>query len=583
MAGRHSSALQRSVALGFILAGVGLIPAACVAQTAEYEAAGQVASSGEVPQIESPLAAYLAGLSATRNRDLSTAADYMLTALEGAPDNPDLLREAFFLVAGEGRHEEAEDLAARIIAIDPDHLMANLVLVVADIDAGRWGEADTRLKGLPQHGLGSLLGPLVGAWIAMGQGDAAAARLRLEPIATDSGIEFLHHLHLGLINEVGGDLDAAVAAYETAFQASGRPNLRLAWIVGNLYERRGEPERAIEIYRQFVEEGRGVSLVTPLLERAEQGGLAVSPVPDARAGVAEVFFNFASLLEQEQAQDLALVTLQMTLRLQPDFAMARVLLGEILQQQDRGAAAIAAYRSIPPDSPFAWLVRLRIAEELDRLDEVDQALAELDGLASERPDQFEPYFRKGNLLRAHERFKEAVVAYDQAVERAGEMEPRHWSLLYFRGVALERADQWERAEADFLKALELEPEQPFVMNYLAFSWVEQKRHLDESKRMLVRAVELRPEDGFIVDSLGWVYYRLGEYPDAVRYLERAVELQPQDPVINDHLGDAFWRTGRRSEARFQWRRALSLEPEEDEVPKIQDKIKQGLGDEAKDT
>ena len=80
-----------------------------------------------------------------------------------------------------------------------------------------------------------------------------------------------------------------------------------------------------------------------------------------------------------------------------------------------------------------------------------------------------------------------------------------------------------------------------------------------------------------------MYYRLGEYPDAVRYLERAVELQPQDPVINDHLGDAFWRTGRRSEARFQWRRALSLEPEEDEVPKIQDKIKQGLGDEAKDT
>jgi tetratricopeptide (TPR) repeat protein len=575
--------LQRRLALGIVLAGLGLIPAACVAQTTGDTSGGQLANAGEAPQIDSPLAAYLAGLSATRHHDLSIAADYMLTALEGDPDNPELLREAFLLVAGEGRHAEAEDLAARIIAIDPDHLMANLVLTVADIDAGRWEDADARLKALPQHGLGSLVGPLVGAWIAAGQEDFEAARLSLEPIATDSGIEFLHHVHLGLISEVGGDPEAAAAAYEKAFQTSGRPNLRLAWIVGSFYERRGEPERALEIYRQFVEEGRGVSLVEPLIARAEEGGTVVAPVPDAAAGVAEVFFNFASLLDQEQAQDLALVTLQMTLRLTPDFTMARVLLGEILQQQDRGKAAIATYRSIPADSPFAWLVRLRIAEELDRLDEVDLALAELDGLASERPDQFEPYFRKGNLLRAHERFEEAVVAYDQAFERVGEIEQRHWSLLYFRGVALERSKQWDRAEADFLKALELEPEQPFVMNYLAYSWVEQKRNLDESKRMLARAVELRPDDGFIVDSLGWVFFRLGEYDNAVRYLERAVELQPQDPVINDHLGDAFWRTGRRAEARFQWRRALSLEPEDDEVPKIKQKIKQGLEEEAKDS
>ena len=94
--------------------------------------------------------------------------------------------------------------------------------------------------------------------------------------------------------------------------------------------------------------------------------------------------------------------------------------------------------------------------------------------------------------------------------------------------------------------------------------------------MLVRAVELRPNDGYIVDSLGWVYYRLGHYEDAVTFLERAVELRPQDPVINDHLGDAYWQVGRKQEARFQWRRSLSFEPEADQVPVINAKIERGL-------
>ncbi len=156
-------------------------------------------------------------------------------------------------------------------------------------------------------------------------------------------------------------------------------------------------------------------------------------------------------------------------------------------------------------------------------------------------------------------------------------------MFYFRGIARERTENWPDAEADFLKALDLEPEQPFVMNYLAYSWIEKKLHLDRAKGMLVRAVELRPDDGYIVDSLGWVYFRLGEYRKGVMFLERAVELRPQDPVINDHLGDAYWRVGRHQEARFQWRRALSLEPEETDAPVIEKKIDSGLGDTPEDT
>jgi len=284
-------------------------------------------------------------------------------------------------------------------------------------------------------------------------------------------------------------------------------------------------------------------------------------------------------LSQEQADDIALIHLHQALALKPDFMLAQVLLGEILQKQERSHEAIAAYRKIPQDSPFGWIVGLRVAEELQVVGESEAALAEFDRLAAERPDAYEPLSRKGNLLRDEERFEEAVDAYDGAVERLerkGEIEPRHWSLLYFRGIALERSDQWERAEADFKHALGLQPDQPYVMNYLAYSWVEKKQNLDEAEAMLERAVKLRPRDGYIVDSLGWVYYRLGRYDEAVVQLERAVELRPQDPTINDHLGDALWQVGRKNEARFQWHRALSLDPEEDQVPLIEEKINKGV-------
>jgi tetratricopeptide (TPR) repeat protein len=157
----------------------------------------------------------------------------------------------------------------------------------------------------------------------------------------------------------------------------------------------------------------------------------------------------------------------------------------------------------------------------------------------------------------------------------------NWSLYYVRGIAYERSKQWPKAEADLKRALELSPEQPLVMNYLGYSWIDQGVNLDEGMKLIRRAVELRPDDGYIVDSLGWAHYRLGQFDDAVRELERAVELRPQDPVMNDHLGDAYWRVGRKIEARFQWSHAKEMEPEKDDLAKIEAKLKDGLADEKK--
>ena len=160
--------------------------------------------------------------------------------------------------------------------------------------------------------------------------------------------------------------------------------------------------------------------------------------------------------------------------------------------------------------------------------------------------------------------------------RLGEVTPGHWLFFYNRGIALERSKIWKRAEKDFLKALELQPEHPYVLNYLGYSWVEKGINIERAKKMIERAVEQRQDDGYIVDSLGWVLYRLGDYFASVKHLERAIRLRPSDPVINDHLGDAYWQAGRKLEARFQWRRALGLNPNEDLIPAIQAKLENGL-------
>jgi Flp pilus assembly protein TadD len=273
---------------------------------------------------------------------------------------------------------------------------------------------------------------------------------------------------------------------------------------------------------------------------------------------------------------MAVVYARLALFARPELAEAALLIGDMMAEQENFEAAIEAYRAVGSDSPLSFLADLRRARALHGMERQDEAFKLLEGLAAAEPERIDALVQLGDLLRRDDRYAESEKAYSRAIARIGEPGPEHWTLFYARGITYERTKRWPQAEKDFLYALELEPEQPFVLNYLGYSWVDMGMHLDRAKGMLYRAVELRPDDGFIVDSLGWVHFRLGDYHAAVEQLERAVELEPGDPVINDHLGDAYWRVGRQREARYQWRRALTLEPEEDTVADIEAKLRQGL-------
>ena len=519
--------------------------------------------------------AFLAGLYANIQRDLGAAARYMTRALEADPDNPRLLHNTFMLVAGEGQMDRARELASRVLEINPGHGPARVLLAVEALRDGDYATAQQELDQLPAQGLAALVKPMLSAWTEVGVGDTDAALERLRALEPMDGFGALRRAHIALINDLAGRTEAAAEAFEAIGTDRAAQSLRLAWLVGNFHARQGDLERARAVYRAYMTRNPESAVMEVALDRLDAG----TPDPlvsTAGEGAAEALFNLAGLLNQEGASDLALVYDRMALRLRPNFSIGKILLGEVLSAQDRAEAAVDVYREVPTQSPYHYIAQLRAAGGLDEIGRTREAVDILEAQAEAFPERFEPLYQLGNLYRSDERFEEAETAYAAALERIPEPETRHWTVLYFHGIALERTERWDAAEARFKQALELQPEQPYVMNYLAYSWVEQKQNLERAQDMLRRAVELRPEDGYIVDSLGWVYYRLGKYDQAVEQLERAVELRPADPTINDHLGDAYWKVGRRQEARFQWERALSLDPDAEEIPTIEAKLEDGL-------
>lgn len=575
---RLAAALRGAVFLpGVVLSGI-VLPGLAQAALLHDPTTGETVVLAEAPS-DSTLGAYLAGQVAGARQDLTAAARFMLEVQAADPENKELLSLTFATCAAAGLMDDARRLAPAVVAANPQDGSALLVLAAGSAMQGDWQGVRADAARLASDGLAGALRALIAAWATLPDRGLDAAKDALQPLARQPGIEVLHQLHLALMADVSGDVAEAKAAYEKALAVSAdKRSLRLALLVGNFYERNGETAAAVKLYQDFLAGGSGLGVVEAALQRAEAGGAAPKPlVGSAAEGMAEVLFQIASILAQESVLDPALIQVNLARELKPGFDGASMLLGEILQKQNRRAEAIAAYQSVAADSLHAWSAGLSLAEVYYDEKRVDEAVATYEQLAAAQPKDYQPLFLEGNILRAEQRFAEAADAYDRALARVGAPQRWHWPLFYYRGIAYERQGKWAEAEADFLKALELEPEQPQVMNYLAYSWTEQKVNLDRAREMLTRAVELRPQDGYIVDSLGWLLYRQKDYAGAVGYLERAVELEPGEAVINDHLGDAYWQVGRKREARVQWNRALSFAPADDlDEDAVRQKLEGGL-------
>lgn len=562
--------MRKSVGRVLAVAVTLALAAACSPRSADEARPPKAAAEN---QGTSGLAPYLAGRFAQSHGDTRAAADFYISALSHDPENLDLLQRAFTLLIAEGRLDEATPLAGRMLTFDADSPMPLMVMGISEAAAGQFAAAEKRFSALPHKGMNGFLGPMLSGWAKAGQGDTDAALEALAPLSKVGALAPIYEYHAGLITDLADRGNEAERHYKTAL--AGQVNLRTIQAAGAFLQRAGRLDQARDLYAHFAGE-HSERLLFNGTARLAAGTALPRPVPTAKAGLAEALFDTATLMRQGNALDLSMVFSRLTLALNPDFPLARLLLGEVLAIQARYAESNDMFRTIEPESPAGMMARLRMAVNLDEVDDTEGAIKELRTLADTHPTDTDPVMAMGDLLRRRKRFPEAVTAYEEALGRIGSKpEARHWSLYFARGVALERSAQWARAESDFLKALELKVDQPDVLNYLGYSWVDKGLHLDRGRQMIEKAVSLRPNDGAIVDSLGWALYRMGEFQAAVKQLERAAELKPEDPTINDHLGDALWQVGRQGEARFQWQRALTLDPEPDQLDPIRAKVETG--------
>ena len=537
--------------------------------------ASEAAPTIETPG-ETPLGAYLAGRHAQQIRDYSAAASWFENALRADPESPELITRTFLMEASEGRFERALALAESELKLDSSDAVAELVLLIDRVKTGDRAGALARAEALPGDGVHRYVGPLARGWMRVAAGDLAGADAALQELDKFNGLAPFKYYQLGLVYDYAGRADLAQENFNKTLEVSGQLNWRLTEAMANFYERHGRDDHADALYQRFVKDNAGSELAESVL--ASEPGKPPAPlIASPEDGLAEALFDLASVVNQPETIDLALLYTRCALELRPNLMLAQLLQSDVLSAENKPELSLEILAEIPPSSPYGWSAQLRIAAELDMLDRTDEAITRLRAMAAEAPTRAGADMQLGDLLRGKKRFTEAVEAYDEAVQRfraAGL--PERWSLFYSRGIALERSGQWKRAEADLLHALELKPDQPLVLNYLGYSWIDRGENLERGLKMVEKAVELRPEDGYIVDSLGWAHYRLGDYPNAVQYLEKAIELVPEDPTINDHLGDAYWQNGRSIEARYQWRRALQFGPQEDEVKPIEAKLESGL-------
>jgi tetratricopeptide (TPR) repeat protein len=528
---------------------------------------------------DSPAGNYLAALIAGAERDTLAAATFFRETLRYDPRNPELIERAFVASLANGNMPDAFGLAERLLQRDANNGLAHLALGIRAIRQHQYAGARGSLS---KGGAGrqrDITATLLTAWSYAGAGDYKRALAQVDRLK-DEGFGTFRDYHAALIADLANNVPEATKRFQAAYNGE-KSTLRLVDAYARFQDRRGRRDEAIRAYEAFDQILPRHPLVTSALAELRAGKPLEPLIRTADQGAAEVLYGLGAVGGRQGDELAAIVYLRLSLFLSPKNGLATVTLADIFERLKQYEQAIEVYNSVADDSPLRVNADIQTALLLETLGKTEEAQKRLQDIVSEKPKNEEALTALGNLQRSRKQFVEAAATYTKALELSTKPEKSLWSLYYYRGIAYERQKAWPKAEADFRKALELFPDQPLVLNYLGYSWVDQGINLDDAFRMLRRAVELRPTDGYIVDSLGWGHYKLGQYDQSVKELERAIELKASDPVINDHLGDAYWRVGRKLEAHFQWNHARDLKPEPEDLDRILKKIDNGLPDEDK--
>ncbi|MFQ5972364.1 MAG: tetratricopeptide repeat protein, partial [Alphaproteobacteria bacterium] len=382
---------------------------------------------------------YLAAGHAESVHDYATAAELIAEVLAERPDDPELLSRGHRLMAMAGRMEDAVRLARHLLEVEPADPEAQVVVAAHEIKMGAHEAAADRLEAIERSGANQLIVPLLRAWALAGADELEDGLDELEALAEEGAFEVFAALHAGLIADYAGDAEAAEEGYSRARGAARGLPLRLVEAYGSYLSRAGRFDEAKAIMTAFLEQQPDDLLLEEARARLAAGRELAPMVSAPSDGVAEVLSSVARRLASEGASAEAMPYARMALDLRPDDPLSQLLLAEILSNLGRTDDALIAFEAVDRSSPYAWTARLNEAQTLETLDRMADAVALLRRMVDERPERSDAAQALGNILRFNERFREAVKAYDVAIDRLDAIEQRHWRLLYARGIALERS------------------------------------------------------------------------------------------------------------------------------------------------
>ena len=530
-----------------------------------------VAMTGENPA----WGAFLAARYAESVGDSENAAQFYMAALKADPQNPRLLQDGFLagLMAGS---PVAVQLAPRL----PNDALAALL---RGNDAAMRGDDDAAIqffKALPNDELTSLIQPLLLAWMQFGQGHEQAAQAQLQGFFNNGMFGPVYVLNAALIADAAGDTKSAAQLY--AMMPTVSPNLRVAQILASWYARQGDEARANEILMALAATHPDLSIALPQLRALMHQPVVVTP----SQGLAEAYLIMAASLSQPQALFLRTVFLRFALELRPDLTAARLILANSLLEVSNPNAqptktqienALAVLTPIQPQDPLYVTALVQEASLEAMLDQPDAAIARLQPLLASRTDNPGLWVVAGNIRREANQCALALPYYQKVIALLGSPPPAGaWSVFFDRGICEDELGNWNAAEPDVQLALALAPNQPYVLNYLAYRWAQQGKNLEQAQQMLMQAVALDPNDPALLDSLGYVELKRGRTQQALTLLVEAVQLDPSNAVINAHLGDAFYQARQTVQAIYQWNRALTLGPDASLKMDLEQQIKQTI-------
>lgn len=516
---------------------------------------------------------YLISRYAQQHHDWITAQKSMKAIVDSGINQDEILRRAMVLSMGAGDSDSSLKAAHKILdSKNSDNIaIAQLFVIAEALHNKNYEEASRLIKNTPDDSTSKFVSPYLKAW-----SQAAIGKLDISDLKENT----LQIYHAILISDFLKDHTEIKKTLERATSVEDIHSDELMRI-GDLYAHIGEKVKALELYKKALDLTPDDTTIAEHKTALEQGKNEplFPPVHSVQEGLGRAFGDIAGALYQDYNDESAQIFANLSLYMQPDNNDITLLLAHIAARHEQYDEAIAFYKSLQPNDKNYTDAQYKIAELLIEAKRPNDAITILEKLV-ETTNDAEAQMRIGDILRGAENFGQALTAYDKAFELLGnKVPPEFWQLYYVRGMVQEQIGNWNEAEKDLKAALELQPDHPYILNYLGYAWADRGINLVKAEQMIARAAELRATDGYIIDSLGWVKYKTKNFKGATPVLEKAVALLPYDPTINEHLGDAYWQVGRQREAKFQWERAKNHSEDAALTKKLEDKLENGLRDE----